>query len=76
MVLEKTVPPQMDPENSKNLILAAQAADTVSKAVIVGQFLMNLFVGSAIQQLFSSESVANTIWIQDLFSSEFAANTN
>lgn len=52
--MEKTVPPQMDPENSKNLILAAKAAENVSKAVIVGQFLMNLFVGSAIQQLFSS----------------------
>jgi hypothetical protein len=36
VVLEKIVPPQMDPQLAKNLLTAAAAAEIASKSVMVG----------------------------------------
>jgi hypothetical protein len=53
-VMQRTVPLQLDPLGSKNFLLATQAVDNASKAVLVANFAMNLFLGGALQQLFSA----------------------
>ena len=48
------MPPQLNPTLSDTFSAMKTAVGAVTKAVLVSQFLMNLFIGSALQELFSA----------------------
>ena len=52
--LGKPVPTQMNPESEATLILAGKAVQSASKAILIFHSFLSLFLGGALQQLFSA----------------------